>query len=306
MNNNTRLVLIILFVFTLIIAASAIFVGIQLQQRNTTPTPASAACVTGTVQCRSDVSSICGTLHPGDNNPVIDAMVGQLCGGAGAASNTDWGSCTFLDACAPHVNPLTNGQPTQCSVGNYTDVNAPFIRLSQGEPDRGSFIGCQVGVQANNCFCSQDVSNRSGFTTGVVTCLPDRNNDSCSARIVSVTNTPTPTVTFTNTPVPTFTNTPTATPSVTLTPTQTGTPTPTPSASPSITPTPTASPSITATATPTVTPTHTPTRTPTPTVSPTLPATALISDSTDRILAAVVFIILGVMLYTIRKPQVKD
>jgi hypothetical protein len=303
MNKNTRLVLIILFVFTLIIAAGAIFVGVQLQQRQTTPTPASAACVTGTVQCRTDVSSICGSLHPSDGNPVIDAMVGQLCGGAGAASNIDWGSCTFLDACAPHVNPLTGGQPTQCSVGVYTDVNAAFIRLSQGEPDRGSFIGCQLGAQSNNCFCSQDVSDRSGFTSGVVTCLPDRNNDSCSARIVSITDTPTPTPTLTNTPTPTFTNTPT----ITSTPVSTGTPSPTPSASPSITPTPTASPSITAT--PTITPTHsptaTPTHTPTPTVSPTLPATALISDSSDRILAAVVFIVLGIILYAIRKPQLK-
>jgi hypothetical protein len=299
MKDNTRTILIILLILTLFIAVAAIYIGIQLQQRGTAPTDIAAACVTGTVRCRTDNPTICPNTHPSDGNPVIDAMVGQLCGGAGAPNSTEFGDCTYFDACAPHINPTAND--SQCVGATYTDVSASIIRLSTGESQNGSFIGCSVNIvngRQLNCFCTQNVAVRSGFTTGTIQCFTDNNNDSCGAKIIAqVTDTPTPT----NTPLPTSTPAPTSTP--TLTPVATGTPTVTPSASPS----------ITLTVTPTLTPPFSPTATPTPSATviftpvltpiPTLPATALINDSADRLIVAVVLVLGGFGLYVLRGKQ---
>ena len=297
MKDNTRTILIILLILTLFIAAASVFIGIQLQQRTVNPEETSAACVTGKARCRSDDATICPNLHPSDGNPVIDAMVGQLCGGGGAPNSTEYGDCTFLDACAPHVSELdSNGNRRQCVGTKYVDVFADIFRVSTGESSKGSFIGCNVFNQSQNCFCSQTVNVREGFTSGQVFCFDDAGSDSCGARTtLAVTNTPTPTLT--NTP----TNTPTVTPTVTLT----GTPTPTPSISPSIT--------VTITSTPTVTPSVTGTSTPTPSVTiivtpavtliPTLPPTALINDSADRILIASILVLAGIGVYVVRGKQ---
>ncbi|MFQ5493426.1 MAG: hypothetical protein ACE5DX_04675 [Candidatus Dojkabacteria bacterium] len=266
MDPKRRTLILALFVLTVVIGGVAVYVGIQLSQRPTTPQPVIAACVTGTVQCRTDNPGICPNTNPSDGNPVIAAMVGQLCGGGGAPSSTDWGNCTYFDACAPHVNE-TAANPAQVCTANYLDVSSQIIRVSSGEPANGSFIGCEAnpsGVHTGrNCFCSENVAERSTFSGGDITCVVDAGDDSCAARVAAAAS-PTPTPSVTDSPTPTVTPSPTPiiTVSITLTPT------PSPTVTTSVTPTPTPTTTTTIVATPTPTPTLAPTATLTPTVTP--------------------------------------
>ena len=217
----------------------------------------------GNVICKVDHPEICPGVP--NSRPEYNAMVGMIEG--------DPNSCTWRDACAPHVNP------GQSCTGSYTDIGNQLIRLSYGESNNGSFVGCSSSNQNDNCFCPQNVNQGVAFSSGNASCMADAGADSCAARQVIIpTNTPTATPTNvppTNTPTtipptntPTRTPTPippTNTPTRTPTPTATRTPTPIP---PTNTPTRTPTPTATRTPTPTV-PTSTPTRTPTPTQTPT-------------------------------------
>jgi len=127
-------------------------------------------------------------------------------------------------------------------------------------------VDCGFGIDLSSVEC------RSDFNIVASDCDTDFN-------ALSITPSPTPTisVTPTSTPLPTQTTTPTqtVTPSVTtsITPTVTTTNTPTQTVTSSVTPTPTMTSTITQTLTPSQTPTQTVTSTPTQTVTQTLTST---------------------------------
>ncbi|HEX8924134.1 MAG TPA: hypothetical protein VF828_05380, partial [Patescibacteria group bacterium] len=145
--------------------------------------------------------------------------------------------------------------PGQSCSDNYTDLSHALERVSTGESNNGSFVGCNASNQKQNCFCNSGASV-GGSVSGNANCYDDVGSDSCAARIYTQpTNTPTKTPTSTPTKIPSLTPTLTPTTPITLTPTPTKTPTPTATLTPTRTPTPTA--------------TLTPTRTPTPTATST-------------------------------------
>lgn len=145
---------------------------------------------------------------------------------------------------------------------SYPSILFPGISFSTGfntcnfEIKNVSFIGTLAETNADAC-------GRKHIPTPTPT---------CPIFYLSLTPTPTssvtPTITPTNTVTPTITPTNTRTPSVTpsVTPTNTATPTITPTNTPTLTPIPPLTP--TSTSTPTLTPTNTVTSTATPTVTP--------------------------------------
>jgi hypothetical protein len=274
------------------------------------------------VICNRDDPSVCSDSST--SNPVFSASYGQaICTGA---NDPERGPCTIYDACAPLV---IEGQ--SCT-GNYISLpSEQLIRFSSGEADRGSFVGCEAAINPNtsepigstgrNCFCEENVSNGSGFTSGTVVCLEDRNNDSCAASEIIIQSTPTPEPTPSDTPIPTNTpnptNTPVATdtpmPSMTIEPTITNTPTPTPTLLPTITSTAIPTNTMMPTATPTILPTITETMTPTPTMMATsiptqipttseLPKTSIGDDDLifiKKILLGILIVMVGLLMYII-------
>ena len=190
-------------------------------------------------------------------------MVGvEICG------NTDQGKCGVFEACAPKVK-----QGDSCTA-TYSDISDKVRRLSSIFESKGSFVGCDANNQINNCFCGESVDEGKGFTTGTVICSEDEKLNgfygACGARSFAGEG-PSPTVT----PSDSVTVTPTVSVSITLTPTLSETPT-----------------VVVTTPIETVAPT-----TVTPTV--TLVDTAIIDDSTDRLLLALILIFFGINIYVL-------
>ena len=325
MKSKGRLTVLLLFL-TVVLGAGAIFIGDYLNKQTTSPENISAAT---TCSGQPAGSVIC--YPPSGTCPTGDAYV---CGGGGGcfdrnsyhacgravspgtscsslySSKTNSGGAygpNFFDNCANH----------HTSTGNYCPWNG------HASPYAQFFVGCN-GTQ--NCYCTDSGSGSSSCYSDAL---------SCGTRIdVGPSNSPTPTVTKTGTPTPTTTgtHTPTVSPTKTgtptptttgtrtptVTPTKTGSPTPTITGTqtPTVTPTKTGSPTPTATVTifitntPTATLTSTPTGTlvitdtPTPTVTgtvtitPSLPHTAITTDKGDRIIAGVLLVLVGLLVYT--------
>lgn len=215
--------------------------------------------------------------------------------------NASYLECEIYDACAPLVD-----KGASCSNGNYAyPAEEEISQFSNGEPDRGEFVGCEVlrdeddlviGSTGKNCFCDE---------SGQVECYDDRNNDSCG--LTAVTVTPRPSSTPSPTPSPTSSEvTPTEiVPSSTVEPSPTNLPSataePTNTIAPTVTTVATSTPTFTTTPNPSVltTPTNATivvdTTTPAPTV---LPATAIESSRPlQKILTGLAIISGGLTLF---------
>lgn len=136
----------------------------------------------------------------------------------------------------------------------------------------GSFIltlGEKLFVNIMESFITDDLSYSSCYVVDYACC-----NNPNPEVIFTLSQTPTPTMTYTPSVTPTETTTPTPTPSITMEST--------PSPTPTNTPTPTETPTMTPTQSETPTPTPTETLTPTPTPSAVSSTEVILSyDATD-------------------------
>jgi hypothetical protein len=163
---------------------------------------------------------------------------------------------------------------------NQVDPKLPGCYATCVRDPTGRAVGrewhqdCGCEIEGCKIRCLGDNVGKPGPHTRVEECTNCHQNFACSCYVeVSVTNTPTPTVTETITP--TVTSTPVITPTHTITPTVTGTITITPTitSTPSLTPTYTITPTVTGTIT--ITPTHTIT----PTITGTITVTATLTPT---------------------------
>lgn len=172
-------------------------------------------------------------------------------------------TCVLLQCSSP-----TNGvicSPDGCAIGDPTESPTP-----SPTPTMCPVIDCQTG------YVLQCVGIALPDECPTCECvLPSQTPTPTATFIIVDTDTPTPTVSQTSTP------TPTATPLETATTTPSATATPTPSASPTLGPTVT------------TTPVSSPTQGPTGTIGPTLPSSALVSDEADRLIIALIMIVIA-------------
>lgn len=226
--------------------------------------------------CRPDCGS--GTSVPPVNGSCPNGSV-KTKGECARCNNPYWGCCKGSE-------PTPNPQQLACGQYECADYGATY---------GGGYDNWCQGYETGNYYCNRGVSNPNNpnkhgqcqikrCPEGYEIVLP------CGCVRSSTTPSVTPTATPTNTPTNTPSETPTATPSET--PTNTPTITITGTITITITETPTNTPTITLTQS--VTPSITDNVTPTPSK---LPPTAIISDETDRVIAGIIFITIGLYFY---------
>ncbi|OGG09012.1 hypothetical protein A2154_04180 [Candidatus Gottesmanbacteria bacterium RBG_16_43_7] len=130
--------------------------------------------------------------HTGGEN---DFMLGAFCNDLNGTTAgvypgcTNWGGCTYLDACAGTEN---NNTPLGTGGASCTGMTQVSGGNDSGNPG-ALFVGCCSG--GDNAYCIGGTSNGIGseITGGTVQCFTDLGFDSCGATTNLIGGSPQPT-----------------------------------------------------------------------------------------------------------------